>query len=279
MTIKKFKRFISIIALLAVGMSVMSGCGGNDQSSSSEEEVSGGETAPEESATTTIDLTDEYKTNMLQYQQPGEDAVIALMETSMGNIRIALYPQIAPKTVENFVTHAQEGYYNGMIFHRVIDSFMIQSGDPTGTGYGGESIYKNEAGESLYFEDEFSDKLFHFRGALSMANPGRPNSNQSQFFIVQAKELGVSEADLAAQGYQPNQKDKFLTDALTSMGYPKDAIAAYIKEGGTPMLDGRHTVFGMVLEGMDTVDAIAATKTGSGDKPITDVVINKVTIE
>jgi len=106
--------------------------------------------------------------------QAGE--VLVEMNTTLGAIKIKLFPEFAPKTVENFLGHAKSGYYNGIIFHRVIQDFMIQGGDPTGTGMGGESIW----GDS--FEDEFSDKLFNLRGALSMANAG-PNTNGSQFFL------------------------------------------------------------------------------------------------
>ena len=106
----------------------------------------------------------------------------AAIKTNLGTIKVALFPQYAPKAVENFVSLAKKGYYDGVIFHRVIADFMIQTGDPTGTGMGGKSIYGKE------FEDEFSQELFNVRGALSMANAG-PNTNGSQFFIVQNKKL------------------------------------------------------------------------------------------
>lgn len=106
--------------------------------------------------------------------------IIAKIQTNMGVIEIELFPNIAPKTVENFTTHAKNGYYNGVGFHRIIKDFMIQGGDPDGTGMGGESIW----GER--FNDEFSKELTHEKGALSMANAG-PNTNGSQFFIVHAE--------------------------------------------------------------------------------------------
>ena len=110
--------------------------------------------------------------------------VLVEMKTTMGSLKIKLFPEQAPKTVENFLGHAKSGYYNGIIFHRVIKDFMIQGGDPTGTGMGGESIWGGS------FEDEFHPDLFNLRGALSMANAG-PGTNGSQFFIVQAKEVQV----------------------------------------------------------------------------------------
>ncbi|MEE0897523.1 MAG: peptidylprolyl isomerase, partial [Acutalibacteraceae bacterium] len=114
-----------------------------------------------------------------QLKPIGAGDTLATIKTNMGEIKVKLFPEGAPKTVENFTTHAKKGYYNGLIFHRVIKDFMIQGGDPTGTGMGGESIW----GDS--FEDEFDVKLHNIKGALSMANAG-PNTNGSQFFIVQA---------------------------------------------------------------------------------------------
>ena len=103
---------------------------------------------------------------------------IATLETSKGNIKIELRADLAPKAVQNFVTHSKNGYYNGLIFHRVIKDFMIQGGDPTGTGAGGESIWGKP------FEDEFApNAVFDKAGILAMANRG-PNTNGSQFFIT-----------------------------------------------------------------------------------------------
>ncbi|CAM3776760.1 peptidylprolyl isomerase [Mesobacillus zeae] len=173
------------------------------------------------------------------------------MVTSMGHIKIKLFPEQAPKAVENFITHSKNGYYDGVLFHRVIDEFMIQGGDPTGTGRGGESIYGQP------FEDEFSKNLFNLRGALSMANAG-PNTNGSQFFIVQNSSL------------HPKAKDAI-------KDYPEEIREAYEK-GGTPWLDFKHTVFGQVTEGMDIVDKIAAVSVNEKGKPDEDVKIKKVKI-
>ena len=150
----------------------------------------------------------------------------AHVETSMGNFTIELFEQQAPKTVGNFVKLAESNFYNGVVFHRVIDGFMIQGGDPTGTGRGGPGYQ---------FADEIHPQLKHSsEGMLSMANSG-PNTNGSQFFIT-----------------------------LTP----------------TPHLDGKHAVFGKVVEGMDVVKKIGKTPvTKPGDRPVTDVVMNKVTIE
>ena len=178
----------------------------------------------------------------------------ALIQTNHGDIKIQLFEKEAPMTVENFVRLAQKGYYDKTIFHRVISDFMIQGGDPKGNGTGGTSIWNH------LFEDEFSRELFNLRGALSMANSG-PNTNGSQFFIVQNKNM-------------PKRYIKQMEPA----GYPKEIIHAY-KQGGTPWLDGRHTVFGQVIDGMEVVDEIAKVKKDKMDKPLEDVVINTIDID
>lgn len=178
----------------------------------------------------------------------------ATIKTNHGDIKIQLFPEQAPMTVENFVRLAQKGYYDKTIFHRVISDFMIQGGDPKGNGTGGTSIWNH------LFEDEFSRELFNLRGALSMANSG-PNTNGSQFFIVQNKNM-------------PKRYIKQMEPA----GYPKEIIHAY-KQGGTPWLDGRHTVFGQVIDGMEVVDEIAKVKKDKMDKPLEDVVINTIDID
>jgi cyclophilin family peptidyl-prolyl cis-trans isomerase len=158
-----------------------------------------------------------------------DSTLIAIMQTNMGVIEIELFEKQTPKTVENFTGLAEKGYYNGVIFHRVIDKFMIQGGDPTGTGRGGESFWGGK------FEDEFDASLKHDEpGMLSMANAG-PNTNGSQFFITVAP---------------------------------------------TPWLDGKHSVFGKVINGMDVVYAISKVAVSKpGDKPLNDVVMEKVTFE
>ncbi len=194
---------------------------------------------------------------MNQLDRPVQGEPIAIMHTSMGNISIRLFPEKTPKTFENFTTHAKNGYYDGLIFHRVIRDFMIQGGDPNGTGTGGESIW----GRS--FEDEPDIELCNYRGALSMANAG-PNTNGSQFFIVQAADCPKQ---MLAQ-----------MPALAERGFPPSVAENYAAIGGTPWLDFKHTVFGQVYDGMDVVDAIAAVPVGRNDKPQTDVVIQSIEI-
>jgi len=181
---------------------------------------------------------------------------IATIKTNHGDLRIKLFPEHAPKTVANFVALSKDGYYDGVIFHRIIKDFMIQGGDPTGTGMGGESIY----GES--FEDEFSEELYNIRGALSMANAG-PNTNGSQFFIVQNQHLPYSKKEIARGGW------------------PEPIAEIYANQGGTPHLDRRHTVFGQLADEASyaILDEIAAVETGAMDKPVEDVVIETIEIE
>lgn len=192
----------------------------------------------------------------IQLSTPQKGDTLAVMHTNMGDIKIKLFPEKAPKTVENFVTHSKNGYYNGLKFHRVINDFMIQGGDPRGNGTGGESIWGGS------FSDEFDPELHNLRGALSMANSG-PDTNGSQFFIVQAREV-------------PSNMLEQMRD-LEDNGFPADITAAYEALGGTPWLAFRHTVFGQVTEGMDVVDAIAAVETVN-DVPRSDVIIESIEV-
>ena len=178
----------------------------------------------------------------------------ATIKTNKGDITLQLFDKLAPKTVKNFVELAQDGYYDGVIFHRVIPNFMIQGGDPTGTGRGGKSIYGEQ------FEDEFSDQLFNLRGALSMANAG-PNTNGSQFFIVTMNEV-------------PAQ----MVGQLEAAGFPAEIIDAYKERGGTPWLDNKHTVFGHLVAGEDVAQAIQNVERDAADKPLEDVTIETIDI-
>jgi len=155
--------------------------------------------------------------------------LVAKIKTSMGDIEVELFADKTPKTVENFVGLATKKYYDGIIFHRIIADFMIQGGDPTGTGRGGESFF------GAPFADEFDSELKHTGvGILSMANAG-PGTNGSQFFITLVP---------------------------------------------TPWLDGKHSIFGAVINGLDVVKNIGAVETTPPfDKPVKDVVMETVTIE
>lgn len=189
-----------------------------------------------------------------------EDEAEVKITTTEGDITLKLFPKYAPLAVENFLTHAKDGYYNGLLFHRVINNFMIQSGDPKGDGTGGESIWKGKdksKDPGTGFENEYSPYLYNIRGSIAMANSG-PNTNGSQFYINQNKEDWSSK--------------------LSTNQFPAKIIEAY-KHGGSPTLDGgNYTVFGQVIVGMDVVDKIAAAETDDKDKPKTDIKIEKIEI-
>jgi len=194
-----------------------------------------------------------------QIEQPKKGEEVAIMKTNYGDIKFRLFPEVAPKAVENFITHSKNGYYNGLKFHRVIKDFMIQGGDPEGSGRGGKSIW----GKS--FEDEFSPLYRNLKGSLSMANSG-PNTNGSQFFIVQKGD--IEKGSLKQMGKLGE-----------SRGYSEDVITAYKEMGGTDWLDGKHTVFGQVFEGMDIVDTISNVKVGRNDMPVEPAIIEEMIIE
>lgn len=182
-----------------------------------------------------------------------ENESVVEIKTTAGTITVKLFPDLAPKAVENFVTHAKENYYEGTPFHRVIEGFMIQGGDPEGNGTGGESIWGKG------FEVEISNQLYHIRGALAMARAQALDSQGSQFYIVQGTE-----------------------DQSNGMAVQFDAekiIEAY-KDGGARSLDGQYTVFGQVIEGMDIVDKIAqAEVTGpQNSDPVEPVLIESTKV-
>lgn len=249
----KFRKILAASCLLG-SVLLFTACGaGNDEAADSNNTSSNSSSAAESSETTasssSVDL------NALELPQLTTDVAanedVVELVTSKGNIKIKLFPEIAPKAVENFMTHAKKGYYDGVIFHRVINEFMIQSGDPEGTGLGGESIW----GEP--FEMEISNQLYNIRGALAMARTSDPVSQGSQFYIIQ------------------NDQDQ--SGQLSSSNYPKKIVDAY-KSGGYPSLDGQYTVFGQVIEGMDVVDAIAKVATDANDKPTEDITIKSINI-
>jgi len=206
---------------------------------------------------------------------PGEELVV--LHTNHGDITLRLFPDEAPVAVENFTTHARDGFYDGVIFHRVIPNFMIQGGDPTGTGTGGESIW----GSPFGLEPSFN--LRHFRGALAMAHAG--GAMGSQFYIVQNPTL-PPEYEMSFQDILDTHDELF---GVFSDGYRfyqghvhvREAYEHFLEYGGTPHLDWiygnpqGHTVFGHVVEGMDVVDAIALTEAVSS-RPVEDVVIERV---
>ncbi|MGI5888731.1 MAG: peptidylprolyl isomerase [Oscillospiraceae bacterium] len=198
--------------------------------------------------------TSASESTIAQLDAPAEGDVMATISTTKGDITIKLFRDVAPKAVENFCTLANSGYYDDVTFHKVIQDFVIQAGDPTGTGTGGESCYGG------YFEDELSTELHNFQGAVGMANSGA-DTNGSQFYIV----CGTEVSD----------------DVVTMMqeaGYSDDIIEAYRENGGLPQLDLRYTVFGQVVSGMNVVYEISGVKVDSDYRPVKDVKIKSITI-
>lgn len=233
---KLFSLFFSLMLLSA--------CGDETTSKTPTDAPSGDnknqEEIPENTDTSETD-SEENSDGFSQTADPKKGDTVVTIETNKGDIKIRMFADLVPKTVENFVTHAENGYYDGIIFHRVIDGFMVQGGDPTGTGRGGESIWGGK------FEDELTPKLSNIRGSISMANAGK-DTNGSQFFI--------------------NHGDNTFLD-----GYMNGQVKNCAQRGISC-----HAVFGQVIEGMDVVDAIAAVETGANDKPTEDVVMEKVTV-
>lgn len=182
--------------------------------------------------------------------------ITGTIKTSAGEIPFVLYPQEAPLAVENFVKHSQEGYFNGMSFYKAVENFMIQTGAPGDKE--SESIFKDDEGNTLKFESEYSLNLWNFRGALTMVNKGadRPDTNQSEFMIIQAPFV---DAETLA--------------VMQQLNYPEKVIEIYKKVGGVPGFDWHNTVFGYITgEGLDIVDEIAKTE-------VSTVIIENIVID
>ncbi len=278
---KRTLRLIAAAAALLLGIAGLGGCGGG------------------RSEVTTVYQDKDYG---FQLDQPTAGDTVAIMHTSMGDISIRFFPEAAPKAVENFTDLAKQGYYDGLTFHRVIADFMIQGGDPEGTGRGGESKW----GKS--FEDEFDQKLINLRGSLAMANSGK-DTNGSQFFINQGGPTGSTAADLK-KTYEKNHEqfaetkkqfkkqyssqypnweqlfNQYYSDAPIPDLVPGKVWDLYAQYGGNIHLDGAwrtdgkgHTVFGQVYDGMDVVDAIAGVKTDEDGMPDEKVLINSIEVK
>ena len=258
---KSLKKYFIIIIMLVMILT-LTGCSNNEKESSKKVNTTSGNNTntsntnnKENNEKIDVKSIDFVAAAQKQVANPEKGETIAIMHIKdYGDIKIKFFKDVAPKAVENFITHAKNGYYNGVTFHRVINDFMIQGGDPTATGAGGESIWGSE------FEDEFSYDLVPYRGALCMANAGE-NTNGSQFFIEQAR------------------YDEDTYNMLKQYGYPENLLESYKMYGGSMHLFMAHTVFGQVIDGMDVVDKIAVCETDAKtNKPIQDVVIEGIEI-
>ncbi len=218
----------------------------------------------------------------LDAPEKGEEIAVITMESGEV-IKLRFFPDEAPKAVYSFKLHAIQGFYNGLTFHRVIENFMIQGGDPEGTGYGGESVW----GEP--FEDEFNGNLLNIDGAVAMANSGA-NTNGSQFFInaTDGTKPNWDNYDAAFEVYQKDP-DTFTAEYGRTIKMdivPEEMKTLYNEHGGNPHLDGYystlglgHTVFAQVFDGMDDVYKLSRSPVDSdGQTPLSRIVIKTVEI-
>ena len=185
------------------------------------------------------------------------DQCLVQMETEYGNILIILYDD-TPLHQENFTKLADEGFYDDLLFHRVIKGFMIQGGDPDSKGAKPKQRL-GMGGPGYQVPAEFADSLIHVKGALAAARNNNPEkkSSGSQFYLVHGSELTDAQLDQI--------------EARRGVRYTNEQREKYLSEGGTPFLDGEYTVFGQVIEGLDVIDKIAAVKTDGSDRPTEDV--------
>lgn len=187
------------------------------------------------------------------------DKIINMNIKDYGTVKFRLFPEYLSEASENFIELAEQGYYDGLTFHRVINNFMIQGGDPKGDGTGGECIWGEKFDGGTYYN------LVHVAGALAYANSGATSTDGSQFYIVTGEECNDAYFDeLKAYGYSYSDK---ITEAYSKAGY------------GYPFLDGNYTVFGQVIDGLDVVFEVQKTETDSSDKPVEDVIIESITVE
>lgn len=271
----------------------LAACGGKPQEASSSPEGQGPQPSKAAHVIGTTDVVEmkdltpveTAKEPGFQLEKPAKGEEIAVITMESGEVfKLRFFPGEAPKAVYSFKKHALDGYYDGLTFHRIIEDFMVQGGDPSGTGYAGESIWEEP------FEDEFSPNLLNIDGSVSMANSG-PATNGSQFFINCTQGAAI-DWDSYQQGFEVYKQDPDTFTAMYSskwvdMDLVTDSVKKlYTENGGNVHLDGYystdktgHTVFAQVFEGMDGVEALSQVETDpQTGKPVKDVVIKAVEI-
>lgn len=261
---RKFAAAASVLLAAAVSLSACKGTRDTDLPTlgGDEEET----TASIPSASEVDWLPDVEIHNFIMPEEGEKIAVITVKD--YGEIKIKLFPEDAPKGVENFTGLAEMNYYDELIFHRVIPNFMIQGGDPKGNGTGGKSLWGDK------FEGGTSENLYHFTGAVAYANSDGTSTNGSQFYIVNTPDGYLDNTCAELNAYNPDRYN-----------WPKNVAEKYNEVGGVPFLDGGYTVFGQVFEGMDVVRAIAEVETDQDpnsstvDKPLKQVLMESVRIE
>ncbi|MBO5197823.1 MAG: peptidylprolyl isomerase [Lachnospiraceae bacterium] len=234
------KKRTALLLVITVTAALFAGCGKSSSTDAGKAEAVGQAAAPEEGET-----------------------VAEIKIKKYGSIYVKFFEEEAPKAVENFIEHSKEGYYDGLTFHRIIEDFMIQGGDPNGNGTGGESIW----GEA--FEDEFSDELIPIWGALCMANSGS-NTNGSQFFIVQAGPETIADMEEQLKAYDMTLPE--YSELVWDVEISDESMELYRELGGTPWLHMAHTVFGQVYDGYDVLNEVAGVpadeSTGAPDEEV-----------
>ena len=245
--------FRKALAAAACGMmltAALTACG--EKNISISESGNSAATTTNAAAQTTESSNIAFGSDVRNFTAPedGEEILILTIK-DYGDIKIKLFPEYAQKGVENIKGLANKDYYTNVIFHRIIDGFMIQGGDPTGTGRGGESIYGDR------FDGGVDPHLIHAAGAVAYANSGSTATDGSQFYIVTGKTYA---------------EKQFAED------YPESAKKVYMENGGTPWLDGSYTVFGQVFDGLDIVFKLQKVATDGSDRPLENVVIESMKV-
>ncbi len=252
-----FKKTFSAIAIIMSAVMLFSGCKGTSTVGDDNELVNAiienDKAQAEANAQASV---------IHNFEMPEIGEKIAVITVKdYGEIKIKLFPEQAEKGVENFIGLADMGYYDELIFHRIISNFMIQGGDPKGNGTGGKSIWGDK------FDGGISEGLYHFSGAVAYANSGATSTNGSQFYIVNTPD-----------GYLQNTCEELMQYDPSQYSWPQDVVEMYNEKGGTPFLDGGYTVFGQVFEGLDIVRELGNVETDDNDKPLTQVQMESVKI-
>ncbi len=308
-----FNKTLGLLAALLCLALCLTGCAGNAEPAATNTDVASQSASAVPTGDKPAQQPGVLHTNHpvgYQLEAPAAGEKAAVLHTNYGDIYIRLFPEVAPKAVENFTGLIEKGYYNGLTFHRVINGFCVQGGDPKGDGTGGESLWNSP------FEDEFCSELLNIKYAVAMANSG-VNTNGSQFFIDHATDGSfdrtrfdydtlkaqydnafaqyVAAYDQYVAYYGDSFKARFPSaqefaeaqlGGISPLSYlvPEEVWKLYEQQGGNINLDGAwrakggHTVFGQVYQGTDVVDAIAGVAVDSNDKPTEDVVIQSAEI-
>ncbi|WP_101908742.1 peptidylprolyl isomerase [Marasmitruncus massiliensis] len=256
---KKIALLLSALLALSV---MFYGCGKKNEASPASSDASASESAQSMPSTESEIIGHNLKIseediNLLQAQAPAAGSQTATIKTSAGDIKIVLYPEEAPKAVENWIALAKKGYYDNQKFYEVLPSVRICTGDPEGTGNKGESSF--EGGEK--FDDEYSVNLWHFNGAVAMNNGGSKDRNDSRFYIIQNSSISDD-----------------LAEEMLDVGFPEKVVDQYLKAGGVPNYDFKDTVFAQVVEGLDIVEKIASAPRDDTNKPKEDITILSIEI-